>query len=236
MSEPIGSGSGALAEGYADFARQLASLPSVCAVLHQLTSAAVAWVDGASAAGLSVLTDDHFETLAATGELPAAVDVLQYEYGGPCIAALLDSEVVLHADDLRTETRWPEFAAAALAQTPVLSMLSYRLYIRPEDPIASLNLYATKPHAFDADALGTGALLAAQAALGLVLAREREKAVNLQRALDSNRAIGAAMGIIMARELLTREQAFDRLRTASQHRNRKLRDLAADVVATGELT
>jgi DNA-binding response OmpR family regulator len=58
---------------------------------------------------------------------------------------------------------------------------------------------------------------------------------NLRHALGSNRQIGVAMGVLMARESLTEAQAFDRLRAASQHRNRKLRDVADEVVLTGRL-
>jgi hypothetical protein len=39
----------------------------------------------------------------------------------------------------------------------------------------------------------------------------------------------------MARMLVTREQAFDLMRIASQRTNRKLRDIAADVLDTGTL-
>jgi hypothetical protein len=43
------------------------------------------------------------------------------------------------------------------------------------------------------------------------------------------------MGILMAREMCTESQAFNRLRTASQQLNRKLRDIADDVKRTGQL-
>ena len=43
------------------------------------------------------------------------------------------------------------------------------------------------------------------------------------------------MGILMADGKLTKQQAFDQLRTASQNLNRKLHDIAADVALTGAL-
>ncbi len=39
----------------------------------------------------------------------------------------------------------------------------------------------------------------------------------------------------MSRERITSERAFDELRVASQHLNRKLRDVASDVASTGEM-
>ena len=75
------------------------------------------------------------------------------------------------------------------------------------------------------------------------LARLRETAVEkaetkaeqIRAALDSNRVIGTAVGIVMANYRLTAQQGFDLLVTASQHSNRKLRDIAADVTATRTL-
>ena len=49
----------------------------------------------------------------------------------------------------------------------------------------------------------------------------------------SNRRIGIAIGILMARAGHTDEQAFECLRDASQQHNRKLRDIAEDVIYTG---
>ena len=53
--------------------------------------------------------------------------------------------------------------------------------------------------------------------------------------MESNRQIGMAVGILMARKLWTSDQAFAQLQTASQHLNRKLADIAAEVTTTGAL-
>jgi AmiR/NasT family two-component response regulator len=58
---------------------------------------------------------------------------------------------------------------------------------------------------------------------------------NLHTALQASRRIGVAIGVLMARHLVTYEQAFGMLAAASQHLNRKLRDIAAEVAETGEL-
>ncbi|HET6875009.1 MAG TPA: ANTAR domain-containing protein [Acidimicrobiales bacterium] len=54
----------------------------------------------------------------------------------------------------------------------------------------------------------------------------------LRAALDSRDTIGMAKGILMAREGCTPDEAFDILRRASQRENRKLADLAAELVAS----
>jgi AmiR/NasT family two-component response regulator len=72
--------------------------------------------------------------------------------------------------------------------------------------------------------------LEAEEALG------RDKIANLEFALRSARRIGAATGILMTRLNVSDDHAFDMLRAASQHRQVKLRDLAEEVIHTGELT
>jgi AmiR/NasT family two-component response regulator len=67
------------------------------------------------------------------------------------------------------------------------------------------------------------------------IAELRNKVSNLETALQTNRRIGAAIGIIMARKLLTEEQAFELLREASQRMHVKLREVADQVVSTGDL-
>ncbi|MFI7586248.1 ANTAR domain-containing protein [Spongisporangium articulatum] len=73
--------------------------------------------------------------------------------------------------------------------------------------------------------------------LGVVAAarRDREKVANLERAVESNRQIGAAIGILMMGHKLTEEQAFNTLSRVSQRSNRKLREIADDVVRTGSI-
>jgi hypothetical protein len=73
-------------------------------------------------------------------------------------------------------------------------------------------------------------------ALRAQLAEANARVTHLERALQSNRRIGLAAGILMSRHHLTADQAFDRLCEASQRRDVKLRDLAADVVHCGDLT
>ena len=78
-------------------------------------------------------------------------------------------------------------------------------------------------------------ILATHAALAIAGATARARASNLSKALDSNREIGVAMGVLMAQHKITREQAFGLLRLASQNSNRKLADIAAEVADTGVL-
>jgi AmiR/NasT family two-component response regulator len=63
---------------------------------------------------------------------------------------------------------------------------------------------------------------------------EERKSGNLHAALTTREIIGQAQGILMERERITSDEAFDILRRASQHLNVKLREVARVLVETGE--
>jgi hypothetical protein len=54
-------------------------------------------------------------------------------------------------------------------------------------------------------------------------------------AVETNRSIGVAIGILMDQRRITEPQSFDLLKTASQATHRKLRNIALDVIDTGQL-
>jgi len=56
------------------------------------------------------------------------------------------------------------------------------------------------------------------------------------RPSTDNRCIGAAIGIVMGRHRLTQDQAFSLLRRTSQNSNRKLGDIADDVLYRGDIS
>ena len=78
-------------------------------------------------------------------------------------------------------------------------------------------------------------LAVALAGASATVAALRQDNSNLRRGLESSRVIGVAIGILMQQHRLTRDQAFDLLRLRSQHSNRRLRDIAEELVDTGSL-
>jgi hypothetical protein len=104
--------------------------------------------------------------------------------------------------------------------------------------MGALNLYARYPLAFGALDRARGVVLAGLAGLALGLAEAHEEQVrraeNLRQALVTRELIGQAQGILMERERITAEQAFEILRAASQNLNTKLWEVAQDLVETGE--
>ncbi|MGI5130935.1 GAF and ANTAR domain-containing protein [Pseudonocardia sp. CA-107938] len=225
----------ALAATFVDIARRFEAAEDPADTQARITRAAVDTVPGCAHASISMVRrNGGVTTVAPTDDVPAMVDAIQYRTGqGPCLEAIWDSDVV-HIDDLATDDRWPRFAAQAVADTPVRSILAAKLFVQ-DDVIGALNLFAETPNAFDDHDAAVASILAGHAALAVSAAREKEHADNLDQALRSSREIGVAMGVLMARGGLTREQAFGVLREASQRLNVKLRDVAADVADTGQL-
>ena len=196
---------------------------------------AIRSVPGAAHAAISMVRGGaRPKTIASTDDLAFRVDALQYDSGeGPCMQALAESDVVL-ANNLSEDQRWPRFAPQAVSVTGVRSMLSLRLFLT-RDRQGALNFYAAEPEAFEAEAIPLAAIFASYTSLTLLNIVHKKEIFDLERALQSNREIGVAMGILMAREMCTQSQAFNRLRTASQQLNRKLRDIADDVKRTSQL-
>ena len=185
-----------------------------------------------------MLRGDRFSTAASTALQAARADVLQYEIGsGPCVDAVLQDSVYV-TGDVTTETRWREWGCRAHAEVGVSSVLSQRLH--PHDSgagvLVGLNIYSDARNAFDQAAIGIGLILATHGALVFSEMLATSRAENLSKALQSNREIGVAMGILMHQQGFTRQQAFDVLRVASQNANRKLAEIATDVADTGTLS
>ncbi len=172
-------------------------------------------------------------TVYSTGDLPLEIDALQYSLDeGPCVAALSENDMVW-VNDLAHDDQFPEFSPGAV-KLGVQSMLSSRLFLTPDDR-AALNLYSTQRRAFRADQLPLAAIFASYASLVLLNELKADQIYHLELALDSNREIGVAIGILMAQNRSTHDEALDQLLSASQHLNRKLRDIAGEVNQTGQL-
>jgi transcriptional regulator with GAF, ATPase, and Fis domain len=224
-----------LARLFVEIARLLHGELDAAGAEKRITQAALSTVEGCEHAAISLLgRANRPVTIAATDDVPLQVDALQYESGqGPCLDAIRE-EPFYRSADLADEDRWPDFAGPAAARTGVRSMLAYRLFVQDET-IGALNLYARRPDAFDDHAVEVGAVLAGHAALAVEAARVRRRVDDLGFAVQSNREIGVAIGILMSQRRITRDRAFELLVHASQWLNRKLRDVAAEVAETGEL-
>jgi hypothetical protein len=128
--------------------------------------------------------------------------------------------------------RWSAFAIEARARD-IRCALSCPIH-GPDDVMGVLSLYATRADAYDEDARrqaqGMADSIAGVITLAVRLADQVELTGDLRQALASRAVIDQAIGVIMAENRCSREEAFGILRSASQNRNAKLRDVAAGLV------
>ena len=182
--------------------------------------------------GITMMANGRPQTTVFTDVASPEIDQAQYDTGsGPCLDAFRTGDIH-RIDSMHAERRWPEFRQACL-EHGVLSTLSLPLTVE-EQTNGALNLYAKSEHAFDEADTETAGLFAAQAAIVLANAfaywSARAKSEHLEAALASRAVIEQAKGIIISTMRCTPDDAFDILSAQSQRENRKLRDIAVEIV------
>jgi hypothetical protein len=229
---PAGGAAGnELAQTLSALARTLEAEDDTEQMLGDLVTAAVAQIPGVDEGSISVVRARRdVISQSPSSDLPERVDALQAETGeGPCLDAVFEERVV-HVPDMGSERRWPHFAARA-AEAGAASMLSLRLWVEGDD-LGALNLYGREAHAFTEESEQIGLLFVSHAAVAMAGAQKQD---NLLAGLDARDLIGQAKGILMERYKIDALKAFALLVRASQHSNRKLRDIATELALTGEL-
>lgn len=219
-------------QAYLSLARAGSGEVSFDSTLQQVVDLACAGVSGCSMAGITLLERSGPTTAVATSHTAATVDAIQYRINsGPCLDAYR-RQVINRVDSTDTDERWPEFCHGA-AEAGVHAILSLPLIVN-SDGIGCLNLYSEAEAGFDERDERSGIVFATHASVTLANARAYwrtdELRRNLEEALESRGVIDQAKGILMAREGCNADDAFDILRRASQRANRKVRDLAQEIV------
>jgi GAF domain-containing protein len=209
---------------------------SLDSLLQRVTDAASRVLPGRPMASVTVLRQGRFATVASSHPLATDLDAVQYRQGaGPCMEAAATGRSV-ELPDLRSDARWPRFAAAAVAHG-VCSVRSHPLPVR-EQVSGGLNLYADAARTGDERTERLVARLADYAVVpvsNMYLYRSAvERAEHLEVALDSRGVIDQAKGILMERYKLTADQAFQALARRSMERNVRVREVADRLVRTGE--
>lgn len=201
--------------------------------LRTLVSLAAKAIDGAASCGVTVAIADRTFTAVHSDARTLIVDSDQYEAGeGPCLHAARTGEVV-RVDAISAETRWPEFVASARREN-IHSFLAAPLY-SPHARFGSLNLYGEAPSAFGDEDVETAKTLTRALAqtLGEYDRFDRVTSENngLRFALTHRAPIEQAKGMLMAIHRIDADDAFAMLVDRSQRSNRKIRDMAVELVA-----
>jgi len=221
------------AGAFAELARIKFNETTFHGVLTRVTEVATRTIPGAYQVSITLAGAGGAHTAAQTGELALALDEVQYRLGqGPCLAAAV-ADATMHIADMGVESRWPDWASEAVA-AGVHSSLSIGLPVH-QTVTGALNVYATQPAAFSEDAIQVAQTLAGYAAVAMTNAHLYETqatlAHHMQAAMQGRAVIEQAKGIIMGQRRCTADEAFDILSKTSQDTNRKVREVAAALVA-----
>jgi len=204
--------------------------------LVELAGAELSQGAGGAHCSVTVSRSHRPITVCSTDPETAAMDELQYaSKQGPCLEAIRSGHQV-EVVDFRTETRWPEYAAA-MTESGMRSVLAVPI-VPMTSAGAALNCYSPGPGPVSEEvrnALLAFTKVAARAvSFSVKLQAQTERAADLAAAMESRSAINLASGVIMAQTGCGQRQAVDILMRASSNRNVKLRDVALSVLARFE--
>jgi hypothetical protein len=201
-------------------------------------------LSGLAAASMSAASGDDIEcavtvklrrrpaTAAGSSDRAVELDHIEQAMGdGPCVRALAEMTPIM-IDDVSKDQRWPAYNEE-LARHDVQSSLGVPLEITG-DAKAALNFFATRPGAFTADvydkALGFAAAAHSTLHLSVRINTAQNRAEDLEAAMENRTAINLACGVIMAQNRCSQEEAMEILTRVSSNRNRKLRDVARELI------
>ncbi|HEX8510345.1 MAG TPA: GAF and ANTAR domain-containing protein [Propionibacteriaceae bacterium] len=190
------------------------------AVVHQADR-----VDLGDSVGLLMVKGRTIAPSAASNPEVTRANQLQLECNqGPGVEAILSRRSFI-SSDLRLDERW-RFWGPRAADAGWLSVLSVRL--ADGDTIGSLNVYSRQVHSFSPDDLVVAEAFAARAAIALANARERRPRAE---AVQARRLLLRAQDVVVRKLHVDAEQAFAVLRRNASRSNKRISDVAADVVA-----
>ncbi len=205
--------------------------PGADQMVQYVVDTAVSVIDCQAAGVMLLHGDKRIETAAFSDETVKKADLLQIELKqGPCLSAVAGGDH-FRIDDTLTDDRWPRWCAG-VAELGIRSVISSWLATGDERPVGSLLIYSDRQSAFDDEDVAIARILAAHAALAVKRIRREDAA---SRAIDSRTVIGQAEGLLMAKYRISADQAFAVLTRCSQASNRRLREIATEVVQTGTI-
>ena len=201
--------------------------------LHQVSELACTAVGSADMVGITMLVEGRPRTAVFTDDTAPEIDAAQYESGvGPCLDAFRHQRV-FRIDEMEKDQQWPPFSAVAAAHG-IQSSVSLPLLARHEG-VGAINFYSRSRAGFSDEDVDVGLQFATHAAIVLANAQAywdaRQLGEDMAQAMKSRATIEQAKGILMGAQRCSADEAFQILVRASQRENRKLREVADEIVA-----
>ncbi len=206
-------------------------------LLHRLMGHATQVIDAAGAGVMLAGEQGDLEFVAASEQRVVEAEQHQAKLkSGACFEAYATNRIVT-VDDLSTDRRWPDYAQR-VASLGLCSVLGVPMNAFGQT-IGVINFYREAPSHWSPEDVDTAEIITSMGA-GYVLSANHLRAQHtlseqLHAAIRSRDIIGQAKGVIMAREDVNADTAFQMLRQRSQDQKRRLRDLAQEIVADHEV-
>jgi len=201
--------------------------------LHHLAERSVELLDCAEAGLLLADAAGVLRVMASSSERSDALDLLQSQNEeGPCFECYHRGQPVFSEDLEADSGRWPTFAPMAV-QNGLRSVQAIPMRVRGET-VGALNLFRAEIGRLDEPDMPLGQGMADIAAIALLqerVVRESRGVVGqLQGALNTRVVIEQAKGILAERTHIGVDAAFAQLRAYARERNRRLSDVARDLI------
>lgn len=222
-----------LAQTLVELADTLVADFDVVELLTLLTDRCVEVLDVDAAGLMLAAPDGELRVMASSSEAMRVLELFELQsQEGPCLDSHRTGQPVVNQDLTTLDSRWPRFAAEALA-AGFQSVHALPMRLRGV-VIGALNLFHAEPGAMAEEDVAAAQALADIATIAILQHRAASEAQvlneQLSLALTSRVIIEQAKGWIAQREGLDMEQAFTRLRRHARNHNLRLADLARDII------
>src|ERR1700728_1828209 len=221
-----------LARAFVRLADTLASDCDVVDFLHGLSADSVEILRAAAAGVMRADGRGGMRLIASSDERMRLLELFELQGAqGPWLDAYSSGRAV-QANAADSRARWPDFAPQA-SDAGFQLMCAVPLRVRT-DVIGALNLFRRSDEPFSGTEMEIAQAMAEMAAIGLIQERAlRERSLlvtQLQAAVNSRVIIEQAKGMLAEYLAVTVDDAFTMLRNYSRYHNRKLSEVAGDVV------
>lgn len=222
-----------LANAFVGLADTLVADYDVIELAQQLIDSTMALLPIAAAGILLGDSNGELHVFASTSEQTRLLELLQVEADvGPCPEAYRTGQPVIVENLGVDAARWPAFAErAAEYNFRAVTALPLRLRI---ERVGALNLFCSEAGSLTTADVAVAQALADVATIGIlhqrIMCRSEQVNQQLQTALNTRLIIEQAKGVLAERGTIDMDRAFNVLRMHARRTNRRLADLARDVI------
>jgi len=202
--------------------------------MQTLAERSVELLDVAAAGIMLSDANGHLSHAACSSEQMRLVELFELQLEeGPCFDAFRLQASVRAATGEETARRWPRFAEHA-REGGFVAVSAVPLRLRGV-AVGALNLFSEEDEALSDDDLRVVQAMADIATIGILQERlirdQNVLTTQLESALQSRVVIEQAKGVVAERNRIDVDEAFRLIRTYSRSSNRRLGDVAREIIA-----